>query len=188
MPRSTRSSRSSTSRVMLALLCYRHSQAGPRFGLDSSLVRSESPKAEESSSPLSLRFAGANPTSSPLLFSALCRQLTAPPSTSAPSPSPEEPMDVDDRTPPPEMPAPKPPSQTTSARHACIVSRLTSRECGNIKNAMRSLIAGFIGNAPEMLDDDDDDEDGPAVSAAAPKNDWRMGDIDTVLLHADRDV
>ncbi|ORY59430.1 origin recognition complex subunit 3 N-terminus-domain-containing protein [Leucosporidium creatinivorum] len=112
---------------------------------------------------------GANPTSSPLLFSALIRQITAPPPASTTSPAAEEPMDLDDRTPPPEMPAPKAPSGSSSARHPCIVSRLTSRECGNIKNAMRSLIAGFIGNAPEMLDDDED-EDGPAIVTSKLKS------------------
>lgn len=77
-------------------------------------------------------------------------------------------MQVDEATPPAEFLAPSPPPPSAPARHTCIVSRLTSRECGNIKVAMRSLIAAFIGGAPDMLDDEEEDE-GPMVRRCFPR-------------------
>lgn len=46
-----------------------------------------------------------------------------------------------------------------SDRDPCIVSRITSRECANIKSAMRAVIAGFVGSAPDVEDNGDGDED-----------------------------
>lgn len=64
-------------------------------------------------------------------------------------------MDVDDET----LPSAE---LVSKQRQSCIVSRLTSRECGNIKMAMRSVISGFIGGAPDV--DDEDEDEGPLVS------------------------
>ncbi|KAL8293081.1 hypothetical protein RQP46_000775 [Phenoliferia psychrophenolica] len=55
-------------------------------------------------------------------------------------------------------------------RDPCIVSRFTSRECSNIKSAMRALISGFVGSAAPDVEDDQDGEDeaGPVgVKSAA---------------------
>ncbi|GAA5938683.1 hypothetical protein JCM3775_001959, partial [Rhodotorula graminis] len=84
---------------------------------------------------------GASPGSSSLLYSSLTRQLTSP----APRPPPA--ADANDDPSPADHPRP------------CIVSRLASRDCSNIKNALRSLIGGFVGSDVEMEADDEDDED-----------------------------
>ncbi|GAA5845942.1 hypothetical protein JCM5353_008175 [Sporobolomyces roseus] len=73
---------------------------------------------------------GASPGSSSLIFSSLIRQLVQP--TTA---------------------------NDTRKRKPTIVSRLTSRECSNIKNALRSLIAGFVGSDADLELDDDEEED-----------------------------
>ncbi|GAA5978195.1 hypothetical protein JCM10908_004267 [Rhodotorula pacifica] len=84
---------------------------------------------------------GASPGSSSLLYSSLVRQLAG---TST-----------------------EPNSETFS--RLCLVSRLASRDCSNIKNALRSLISGFIGSDLDVdLDDEDDEEEdvfstGPAT-------------------------
>lgn len=44
-------------------------------------------------------------------------------------------------------------------REPCVVSRITSRECGNVKSAMRAVIAGFVGSAFEGEDEGEGDED-----------------------------
>ncbi|GAA5881279.1 hypothetical protein JCM3774_000950 [Rhodotorula dairenensis] len=83
---------------------------------------------------------GASPGSASLLYSSLVRQLSG-----AGSDNPE------------------------ASSQPCLVSRLTSRDCSNIKNALRTLIGGFIGSDIDVeLDDDDDEEEeilstGPAT-------------------------
>lgn len=74
---------------------------------------------------------GASPGSSSLLYSSLVRQLSGPTSGD---------------------------SDAASSR-PCLVSRLTSRDCSNIKNALRSLIGGFIGSDLDVELEDDEDED-----------------------------
>ncbi|GAA6029372.1 hypothetical protein JCM8097_003642 [Rhodosporidiobolus ruineniae] len=86
---------------------------------------------------------GASPGSSSLLFSSLIRLLSRPSTSSA------------DTAPPP-----------------CLVSRVSSRDCSNIKNALRSVIGGFIGGAANVeLDEEDEDEmevaSGPATIKSA---------------------
>ncbi|GAA5910943.1 uncharacterized protein JCM6883_000651 [Sporobolomyces salmoneus] len=73
---------------------------------------------------------GASPGSSSLIYNSLIRQLVYP-------------------------------SAEAAAERAkpVLVSRLTSRECSNIKNALRSLIAGFVGSDAELELDDEDEED-----------------------------
>ncbi|GAA6023827.1 hypothetical protein JCM10207_005386 [Rhodosporidiobolus poonsookiae] len=86
---------------------------------------------------------GASPGSSSLLYSSLIRQLAHPA-----------------------------PAQDTHTR-PCLVSRLSSRDCSNIKNALRSLIGGFVGSAANVeLEEDDEDEEldiatGPATLKSA---------------------
>ncbi|GAA5932677.1 uncharacterized protein JCM15063_002175 [Sporobolomyces koalae] len=75
---------------------------------------------------------GASPGSSSLVFTSLLRQLRL---------------------------APAGQSIDTRVDKPCLVSRLTSRECSNIKNALKSLIAGFVGSDVELELDDDDDDD-----------------------------
>ncbi|GAA5894557.1 hypothetical protein JCM5296_005129 [Sporobolomyces johnsonii] len=78
---------------------------------------------------------GASPGSSSLLFSSLIRQLTRPLTPSS--------------------------SSAASPSKPCIVSRLTSRDFSNIKNALRSLIAGFVGSDIEIeMDEEDEDDEG----------------------------
>lgn len=62
-------------------------------------------------------------------------------------------------------------------RQPSLVSRLTSRDCPNIKTALRSIIAGFIGAAAGSratmgFDDDDDDENegGPKIASSGLKS------------------
>ncbi|GAA5820712.1 hypothetical protein JCM10212_000837 [Sporobolomyces blumeae] len=100
---------------------------------------------------------GASPGSSSLIFSALTRQLTDPsaPQTSA---QPRAASEAQDCSPSPAAPLLDRPSPV-------LVSRLTSRDCSNIKNSLRSLISGFIGSDAE-LEVDEDDEDQEAVYAA----------------------
>jgi hypothetical protein len=83
---------------------------------------------------------GASPGSSSLLFSSLCRQLTT-------------------------VPAKDETRAERTPRHPCIVSRITSRDCTNIKSAMRTLIAGFIGSGSASGDNEyyDDEEEGGMV-------------------------
>ncbi|KAK4053813.1 Origin recognition complex subunit 3 [Microbotryomycetes sp. JL201] len=76
---------------------------------------------------------GASPSSASLLFTALCRQLSG--ALSVP---------ISKR-------AGKQPEAPT-----CLVSRLSSRHCPNIKTALRMLNAGFINRSTlEAFDDDD---------------------------------
>ncbi|GAA5975281.1 hypothetical protein JCM21900_003849 [Sporobolomyces salmonicolor] len=78
---------------------------------------------------------GASPGSSSILFSSLIRQLARPVNPS--------------------------PSSAALPPKPCIVSRLTSRDFSNIKNALRSLIAGFVGSDVEIeMDEEDEDEEG----------------------------
>ncbi|BGP05881.1 Origin recognition complex subunit 3 [Rhodotorula toruloides] len=81
---------------------------------------------------------GASPGSSSLLYSSLIRQLTR--STSMNSSTPQRP---------------------------CLVSRLASRDCSNIKNALRSLIGGFIGSDVEIEADDEGEEEDQHVGGPA---------------------
>ncbi|KWU46587.1 hypothetical protein RHOSPDRAFT_15117 [Rhodotorula sp. JG-1b] len=74
---------------------------------------------------------GASPGSSSLLYSSLVRQLSGTTSSD---------------------------SDAASSR-PCLVSRLTSRDCSNIKNALRSLIGGFIGSDLDVELEYDEDED-----------------------------
>lgn len=74
---------------------------------------------------------GASPGSSSLIYNSLIRQLVHPSRS----------------------------RDTADQFKSVIVSRLTSRECSNIKNALRSLIAGFVGSDADLEADDDDDED-----------------------------
>lgn len=87
------------------------------------------------------RCAGASPGSSSLLYASLVRQLTRP------------------------LPA----DQATQQR-PCLVSRLASRDCSNIKNALRSLIGGFVGSDIEIDGDDEGDEEDLHVRAASTAN------------------
>ncbi|GAA5837528.1 hypothetical protein JCM9279_006781 [Rhodotorula babjevae] len=91
---------------------------------------------------------GASPGSSSLLYSSLTRQLT--------SPAPRA---------PPAAAANDDPLFAHEPR-SCIVSRVASRDCSNIKNALRSLIGGFVGSDVEMEADDEDEDD--EVSGCAP--------------------
>ncbi|GJN88670.1 hypothetical protein Rhopal_001636-T1 [Rhodotorula paludigena] len=52
-------------------------------------------------------------------------------------------------------------------RKPCLVSRLTSRDCSNIKNALRSLIGGFIGSDID-LEAEEDGEDEEEVLTGGP--------------------
>ncbi|BGP18746.1 Origin recognition complex subunit 3, partial [Rhodosporidiobolus nylandii] len=87
---------------------------------------------------------GAYPGSSSLLYSSLIRLLTRPSSSSNPA-----------------------------AQAPCIVSRVSSRDCSNIKNALRSVIGGFVGSAANVEIEDDDEEEemevasGPATLKSA---------------------
>ncbi|GAA5904649.1 hypothetical protein JCM8208_004840 [Rhodotorula glutinis] len=88
---------------------------------------------------------GASPGSSSLLYSSLTRQLTSPAPRAPPAAAD---ADAD----------PSPRSEADLAR-PCLVSRLASRDCSNIKNALRSLIGGLVGSDVEIEADDEDDED-----------------------------
>ncbi|BGP29911.1 Origin recognition complex subunit 3 [Rhodotorula toruloides] len=86
---------------------------------------------------------GASPGSSSLLYSSLVRQLTRPA-----------------------------PANSSSPRRPCLVSRLASRDCSNTKNALRSLIGGFIGSDIEIEADEEGEEEdqhigGPATLKSA---------------------
>ncbi|TNY23682.1 origin recognition complex subunit 3 N-terminus-domain-containing protein [Rhodotorula diobovata] len=87
---------------------------------------------------------GASPGSSSLLYASLTRQLAAP----DPRPDPHSAGAMPSATP----------------RRPCLVSRLASRDCSSIKNALRSLIGGFVGSDVEIEADDEDDEDGQGQS------------------------
>ncbi|GAA6050059.1 hypothetical protein JCM3770_001349 [Rhodotorula araucariae] len=91
---------------------------------------------------------GASPGSSSLLYSSLTRQLAQ---------TGHHRMSESDLSP---------------SHRPCIVARLASRDCSNIKNALRSLIGGFVGSDVEIEADDEDDEDdgligGPATLKSA---------------------
>ncbi|GAA5822740.1 hypothetical protein JCM11251_004361 [Rhodosporidiobolus azoricus] len=75
---------------------------------------------------------GASPGSSSLLYSSLTRLLST-----------------------------ANPTSSTSASEPCIVSRLSSRDCSNIKNALRSLIGGFVGSRAnvEVVDEDEEEDE-----------------------------
>ncbi|GAA5894668.1 hypothetical protein JCM6882_006652 [Rhodosporidiobolus microsporus] len=92
---------------------------------------------------------GASPGSSSLLYSSLTRQLTSPPPASPST------ADGDASTPAP-----------------CIVSRLSSRDCSNIKNALRSLIGGFVSSRAnvEVVDEDEEDEEEMITGPSALKS------------------
>lgn len=67
---------------------------------------------------------------------------------------------------------------SATPRRPCLVSRLASRDCSSIKNALRSLIGGFVGSDVEIEADDEDDEDGQgqvrrAWPAASPQRGGR---------------
>lgn len=79
---------------------------------------------------------GASPGSSSLLYSSLVRQLSGTASGD---------------------------SDAAASSRPCLVSRLTSRDCSNIKNALRSLIGGFIGSDLDVELEDDEDEDGEVL-------------------------
>lgn len=70
---------------------------------------------------------GTSPGSSSLLFTALARQLT----------HRDNVEEGDEPTP-------------------CIVSRIRSRDCAKIKNALRSILAGFVGTEVERDDEVED--------------------------------
>ncbi|POY76587.1 hypothetical protein BMF94_0176 [Rhodotorula taiwanensis] len=84
---------------------------------------------------------GASPGSSSLLYSSLVRQLSSVDSDT-----------VDESAP--------------TAVRPCLISRLASRDCSNIKNALRSLIGGFIGSSLDVDLEDEDDEEEDAFLAA----------------------
>ena len=46
---------------------------------------------------------------------------------------------------------------SATPRRPCLVSRLASRDCSSIKNALRSLIGGFVGSDVEIEADDEDE-------------------------------
>ena len=54
-------------------------------------------------------------------------------------------------------------SSNDKKRTPCRVSRISSRSCGNVKAAMRSIINGFVGTG-ESFDDDGEDDEGELVS------------------------
>ncbi|BGP37813.1 Origin recognition complex subunit 3 [Rhodotorula kratochvilovae] len=90
---------------------------------------------------------GASPGSSSLLYSSLTRQLTHPTAGSTEA-------------------------NVAPPHRSCIVSRLASRDCSNIKNALRCLIGGFVGSDIEIEADDEDEDDevlvgGPATLKSA---------------------
>ncbi|KAM0792317.1 hypothetical protein ACM66B_005002 [Microbotryomycetes sp. NB124-2] len=87
---------------------------------------------------------GASPSSAGLLFTALCRQL----SESALEPASKRAGKQ------PEVPA-------------CLVSRLSARNCPNIKTALRVLNAGFINKSTLKAFDDDD---GSNIAASSLKS------------------
>ncbi|KAI5479599.1 origin recognition complex subunit 3 [Pseudohyphozyma bogoriensis] len=71
---------------------------------------------------------GVSPGSSSHFFTALCRQLVAPQSAS------------DD--------------DADEAPSECLVSRITSRDCGNVKNALKALMGGFMRNVVDAEDEE----------------------------------
>lgn len=91
---------------------------------------------------------GVNPTSSSLLFSSLCKQLTSPPEV-------EDEMEQDDEEKLDSLSSRK----KRRINSPCLVSRITSRDCVNIKLALRTIISGFIGHKSQANDDGEDEDD-----------------------------
>lgn len=68
------------------------------------------------------------------------------------------------------------PATAQSAR-PCRVSRLASRDCSNIKNALRSLIGGFIGSDMNAELGDDEDEEDEVYVGLPSQGEWSLREL-----------